>query len=112
MQIDTGTNELAALRAQIVELQDELAEQAARAGTAMAALQERMSQLSLDHADSLARAEAELATLRERQYWLDRLGVDLNALMRRRGARQARVLFRALRAIARFLSRPKRSPRS
>jgi hypothetical protein len=36
-------------------------------------------------------------------YWLDRWGLDLNALMRRRGAAEVRAAMRAMRGIYRRL---------
>ena len=64
--------ELEALRARVVELERERAEQVAAATAAMAAAQERA-------------------------YWLDRWHLDLNALMRRRGAAEFRAVVRIVR---------------
>lgn len=72
------TTELEALRARVVSLEHELAEQAARANAAVAAAQDRA-------------------------YWLDRWHLDLNALMRRRGAGELRAALRAVRAVVRGL---------
>lgn len=69
--------ENAELRARVGRLESELAEQAAAANRAIAAAQERA-------------------------YWLDRWHLDLNALMKRRGAAEFRALLRALRAVVRF----------
>jgi hypothetical protein len=44
---------------------------------------------------------AALAAAQDRSYWLDRWGLDLNALMRRRGASELVTALRALRLIAR-----------
>jgi hypothetical protein len=54
-----------------------------------------------EHVDQLARAHAALAAAQDRSYWLDRWGVDLNALMRRPGARRLRALLRWLRELRR-----------
>ncbi len=43
------------------------------------------------HVEQLARANAALAAAQERSYWLDRWHLDLNALMRRRGAAEFRA---------------------
>ena len=50
--------------------------------------------LEREHAEQIARAHDALAAAQDRSYWLDRWGVDLNALMERPGAGQ----FRAARA--------------
>jgi predicted nucleic acid-binding Zn-ribbon protein len=68
--------ELARLRARVAALEDELVEVQARANAAVAAAQERA-------------------------YWLERWHVDLNALMRKPGAREFRALLRAVRTVAR-----------
>ena len=68
--------EIERLRAQVAALERELAEQAARTERIVAAAQERA-------------------------YWLDRWHIDLNALMRRPGASEARAAVRALRAVVR-----------
>lgn len=47
-----------------------------------------------EHVEQLARAHAALAAAQDRSYWLDRWGIDLNALMRRPGARWVRWLLR------------------
>lgn len=54
-----------------------------------------------EHVEQLARAHAALAAAQDRSYWLDRWGVDLNALMRRPGARRLRALLRWLRELRR-----------
>jgi hypothetical protein len=54
-----------------------------------------------EHVEALARAHAALAAAQDRSYWLDRWGVDLNALMRRPGARRLRALLRWLRELQR-----------
>lgn len=54
-----------------------------------------------EHVEQLARAHAALAAAQDRSYWLDRWGVDLNAAMRRPGARRLRALLRWLRELRR-----------
>jgi hypothetical protein len=65
------------------------------------ALRRRVADLERELADRTARANAAIAAAQDRSYWLDRWGIDLNALMRRRGAPQLRALLRALRAVYR-----------
>ena len=62
-----------------------------------ARLRERVRQLEGELAEQAARTNALLAAAQERAYWLDRWGLDLNALMRRPGAAQLRWLMRAAR---------------
>ena len=54
-----------------------------------------------EHVEQLARAHAALAEAQDRSYWLDRWGIDLNALMRRPGARWVRWALRLLRELER-----------
>jgi SAM-dependent methyltransferase len=61
----------------------------------------RIAALEDEQAERIATAHAALAAAQDRYYWLDRWGVDLNALMRRRGAVQVRLALRALRALLR-----------
>ena len=70
----------------------------------IAALHARIEQLERENAELAARANAAIAAAQDRAYWLDRWGVDLNALMRRRGAAEFRAVLRAVRAVARALS--------
>jgi hypothetical protein len=53
--------------------------------------------------EEIARANAAVAAAQDRSYWLDRWHVDLNAVMRRRGASELRAAVRALRAVYRLL---------
>jgi hypothetical protein len=55
-----------------------------------------------------ARANAAVAAAQERAYWLERWHVDLNALMRKPGAREFRALLRAVRTVARQARKLKR----
>jgi hypothetical protein len=54
-----------------------------------------------EYVEQLARAHAALAAAQDRSYWLDRWGVDLNALMRRPGARWLRWALRLGRELER-----------
>jgi hypothetical protein len=65
------------------------------------ALRTRLATLERERAEEIALAHAAVAAAQERVYWLDRWHVDLNALMRRRGAREFRGLLRAVRAVVR-----------
>jgi len=76
--------EIEALRARVAALERELVEQAERTGRVVAAAQQRT-------------------------YWLDRWNVDLDALMRRRGASEARAAFRLARLLMRAVKRARRA---
>jgi hypothetical protein len=80
---DEERAELEYLRAHAASLEAELREQARRTNAAIAAAQERA-------------------------YWLDRWQLDLNALMRRRGAAELRAAVRLARRPVRFLRNLKR----
>jgi hypothetical protein len=73
------------------------------------ALRRRVADLERELADRSARANAAIAAAQDRSYWLDRWGIDLNALMRRRGATQLRAVLRALRAVYRVVRRERSS---
>ena len=68
----------------------------------MAALEQEL----LAQAERTARI---VADAQERTYWLDRWHLDLNALMRRRGAGEVRGLIRVLRGVVRTAKRAKRA---
>ena len=51
----------------------------------------------------MAKANAAIAAAQDKSYWLDRWHVDLNELMRRPGASEARAALRAARALYRLL---------
>ena len=72
------------------------------------ALRARIEQLEREHAELAARANSAVAAAQDRAYWLDRWGLDLNALMRRRGAAEFRAAVRAARALFRHAQRIKR----
>ena len=69
------------------------------------ALRRRIDALEREQHDRTARANEALAAAQDRSYWLERWNIDLNALMRRRGAGELRAGLRALRAVYR-LRRP------
>ena len=52
----------------------------------------RVAELERELAERTERANAAVAAAQDRSYWLDRLGLDLNALMRRRGAAELRAI--------------------
>jgi hypothetical protein len=66
------------------------------------ALRARLALLERERTEEIALAHAAVAAAQQRVYWLDRWHVDLNALMRRRGARELRALLRAARAVVRW----------
>jgi hypothetical protein len=68
------------------------------------ALRTRVAQLERQ----VAAANAAVATAQERVYWLDRWHLDLNALMRRRGAAELRAAIRVVRGAIRTVRRAKR----
>lgn len=80
---DPREEELAALRARVAELEDELAQQAQTTAAALAQAQEKL-------------------------YWLERWHIDLDRVMRKPGAVQALDALRGARRIAWALRRFKR----
>jgi hypothetical protein len=72
------------------------------------ALRARVDELERERADQAAQANAAIAAAQDRVYWLDRWGLDLNALMRRRGAAEFRATVRGVRAVVRSLQTIKR----
>lgn len=66
-------------------------------------LRERLDALEREAAERTARANLALAEAQDRSYWLDRWHLDLNALMRKRGASEARAALRAARSVYRTL---------
>jgi hypothetical protein len=81
--------------------QDELMSENAR-------LRARLAALEAELVEAQARANAAVGEWQERAYWLDRLHIDLNALMRRPGASEIRVVLKAVRAVFWRLKRAKR----
>ena len=61
-------------------------------------LRARIAALESELVEVQSRANAAVAAWQERAYWLDRLHVDLNSLMRKRGANELRVTLKGLRA--------------
>ena len=72
------------------------------------ALRARVAALEHERAEQIAAANAAVAAAQERAYWLDRWHLDLNALMRRKGAAEFRTLLRAARTPVRLLRNAKR----
>ena len=66
------------------------------------ALRARIDALEREQHERTARANAALAAAQDRAYWLDRWGLDLNALMRKRGASEFRAGLRAARKVYRL----------
>jgi hypothetical protein len=64
-------------------------------------LRARVAALEAELIEVQARANAAVAAAQERAYWLERWHIDLNALMRKPGAREFRAILRAVRAVAR-----------
>jgi SAM-dependent methyltransferase len=75
-------------------------------------LRERIDVLEREQHERTARANAALAAAQDKSYWLDRWRIDLNALMRRRGASELRAGVRGLRAVYRALSDARRQARN
>ena len=89
----------------IVEGEDDQAAEIAR-------LRARVADLEAQLIEVEDWANRSVGAAQERLYWLDRWHVDLNALMRRRGASQFRAALRAARALYRMMLRLKRSLQS
>jgi hypothetical protein len=68
-------------------------------------LRQRIELLERERAEEIARANAAAAAAQDRTYWLDRLNIDLNAVMSRRGVGELLAVGRALRALLRRLGR-------
>jgi hypothetical protein len=66
------------------------------------AARDRLAALERERSEQIARANAAVAAAQDRSYWLDRWNVDLNAVMRRRGASELRAALRAARAVYRL----------
>jgi hypothetical protein len=64
---------------------------------------DHLEELERRHTEEIARANAAIAAAQDRSYWLDRWQLDLNALMRRRGASELRATLRAARLVYRLL---------
>ena len=72
------------------------------------ALRARVAELERENAEMARRTNAAVAAAQERAYWLDRWHIDLNALMRRRGASELRAALRGARRVARALNSARR----
>jgi SAM-dependent methyltransferase len=66
-----------------------------------AELRARIDRLEREQHEQIARANAALAAAQDKSYWLDRWRVDLNALMRKKGAAEFRAGVRGLRSVYR-----------
>jgi SAM-dependent methyltransferase len=75
------------------------------------ALRRRVVAQERGHAEQIKRANAALAAAQDRSYWLERWRIDLNDLMRRPGASEARAALRGLRAFYRGLNKAQRVAR-
>ena len=67
--------------------------------TELEQLRTRVAALEAELVEVQARADAAVAEWQDRAYWLDRLHIDLNAVMRRPGANQLRLVLKAVRAV-------------
>jgi SAM-dependent methyltransferase len=65
-------------------------------------LRARLESLERERIEEIARTNAAVAAAQDKSYWLERWHLDLNALMRRRGARQARLALRGIRGVYRI----------
>jgi cyclopropane fatty-acyl-phospholipid synthase-like methyltransferase len=66
-------------------------------------LRARIDRLEREQHEQIARANAALAAAQDKSYWLDRWRVDLNALMRKKGASELRATVRGVRSVYRAL---------
>jgi hypothetical protein len=71
-------------------------------------LRKRVASLESQLLETEAWANRVVAEAQDKTYWLDRWHLDLNALMRRRGADRARAAVRAVRAVYRAAAKLKR----
>jgi hypothetical protein len=71
-------------------------------------LRARVAALEAELVEQAARTERIVAATQERTYWLDRWHLDLNALMGKPGAAEARALFRGFRKLVRGMKKVKR----
>jgi hypothetical protein len=73
-----------------------------------AALREAVGQLEAQISEQAARTNEIVARVEDSNYWLSRWHLDLNALMKKPGAAQARGLIRLMRAPVRLAKKVKR----
>jgi hypothetical protein len=71
-------------------------------------LRTRVAGLETELVEVQARANKVVAEWQDRAYWLDRLHIDLNAIMRRPGANQVRIVLKAIRTAFWMLRRARR----
>lgn len=71
-------------------------------------LRARVAALEAELVEVQSRANAAVGEWQERAYWLDRWHLDLNAVMRRRGAAEFRAVVRAVRSVMWGLKRLRR----
>jgi hypothetical protein len=71
-------------------------------------LRAHIKALEAELVETQARTNAAVAYWQERAYWLDRLHLDLNKLMERPGANEARLALRAIRSVFWWIRRFKR----
>ena len=75
-------------------------------------LRGRIAALESELLEVQARANAAVGEAQEKAYWLERWHVDLNALMRKPGAREFRALLRGVRTVGRQARKLKRRLRT
>lgn len=73
-------------------------------------LRARVAALECELVELQAWANEAVGEAQARTYWLDRWHLDLNELMRHRGADQLRTAARGVRGVARALRRLRRRP--
>jgi septal ring factor EnvC (AmiA/AmiB activator) len=71
-------------------------------------LRTRLDSLEAELVEVQRRANKAVAEWEDRAYWLDRLHIDLNAIMRRPGADQVRIILKAVRTSFWMLRRARR----
>ena len=63
------------------------------------AMRRRVAALEAENEEMRRRSSAAVARAERQAAWLDELGIDLNALMAKRGADELRATFRAARSV-------------
>jgi hypothetical protein len=71
-------------------------------------LRARLNALESELVEVQASTNAAVSAWQDRAYWLDRLHIDLNAIMRKPGANQLRIALKAVRAVFWTLKRIRR----
>ena len=72
-------------------------------------LRARVAALEKELVEQAARTNEIVGHAQQQTYWLDRWHLDLNALMRKRGAAELRALIRGLRYLTRAAKKVKRT---